>query len=56
MFPLKNKISLKEMVSQFNEFVVRHKDKEEEKKLNPAWKKLRPNKDAINYRLPGGMR
>jgi hypothetical protein len=54
--PLGKKISLKEMVSQFNDFVVKHKDKEEEKKLNASWKKLRPNRDAINYRLPGGMR
>jgi hypothetical protein len=35
--------------------IIKHKDKEEENKLNPAWKKLRRNTDAIHYRLPGSF-
>jgi hypothetical protein len=49
-------LSKEDMLKQLNEWIVKWKDKEEEKKLHPAWKKLRPSKDALNYRLPGGMR
>ena len=44
-----------EIKAQVNEWILKFKEKEEEKKIHPAWKKLRPNRDAMDYRLPGSL-
>ena len=46
----------KEQIKRFIwDAIIDYKDKEEERKLNPAWKKLRKSTDAINHRLPGSF-
>lgn len=50
------KLTIDQMKQQFVDWFVKRKDEEYEKSLDPAWKKLRPSKDALNYKLPGHYR
>jgi hypothetical protein len=52
MKPINDKAKIKRMIW---DCIIDYKDKEEEKKLNPAWKKLRRNGDALKHRLPGSF-
>ena len=51
----KDKQLVEERLSDIKEWLIKFKDKEEEDKLDPAWKKLRPSSDAMEHRLPGSF-
>jgi len=46
----------REINQDVKDWYLDYKDREEENKLPLEWKKLRPSKDAINYRLPGSFK
>lgn len=50
-----NNKEIEETRQFINECIVKYIDKEEEEKLHPSWKKIRPSKDAFSYRLPGSI-
>lgn len=44
-----------ERLKDLMEWLLRIKDREEEEKLNSAWKKNRPSNDAMEHRFPGSF-
>lgn len=51
----KDKRLIDERLNDLKEWLLKFKDKEEEEKLDPAWKKLRPSGDAMKHKLPGSF-
>jgi hypothetical protein len=52
----KHKLTIEEMKQQMADWFNKQKDYEEETKLSSAWKRLRPSRDAMEYKLPGNYR
>lgn len=46
-------VEKEELLNDIREWLLKFKDREEEKKLDPAWKRLRPSGDSMRHRLPG---